>query len=235
MRGGVLFCPARHRCSILSGAAQCAWQSSVLPGAARAPFFCFARCAMRGVLLFHPGRNAWRSPVPSGAAYTAVFRSVWRGPVCAAVFRSVWCGLVYTAMFRSARCGIGVPFCLVRPGVRGGPPFCPARHTRRSSVLLGAACTAFFRFAQDGMRGSLPFRPVWHMRQCSILSGAAQYARRCCGSVIGGPGSLIALPDDPVIISASDPRSRHCSRHTAQRCVKVGHSRWIIVSKCRSS
>ena len=81
----------------------------------------------------------------------------------------------------------GVPFCLARPGMRGGVPFCLALHTRRCSVLSGVA-----RYA----------------RRCSVLSGAARYARRCCGFVIGGPGSLVALPDNPVVIGVSDPRSR---------------------------
>ena len=87
VRGGFPFCPARHRCSVLSGVARCALWSSILPGAACAPFFCSARHGMHGVLPFHQGRHARRSPVPPGAAYAAVFRSVWRDPVCAAVLR----------------------------------------------------------------------------------------------------------------------------------------------------
>jgi len=212
VRGGVPFCPARHRCSVLSGAARCVLRSSVLPGAACAAFFRSARCCMRGVLPFRPGRHARRSPVSPGAAYAAVFRSLWRGPVCAAVFCS-------------ARHGIGVPFCLAQPGLRGGPQFCPSRHARRSCVLLGAPYAVFFRSAWGGMCSRLPFRPVRHTRRCSVLSGAARYARRCCGSVIGGPGSLVALLDDPVVIGAGDPRSRCWFRHAAQRCVKVGQGR----------
>ena len=154
-----------------------------------------------------------------------MFRSVWRGPVCMAMFRSVWRSPVCAAMFHSVQRGIGVPFCLVRPGVRGGPPFCAARHAQRSSVLLGAACAVFFRSAQGAMRSGLPFRPVRHTWRCSVLSGVARYTRRCFGSIIGGPGSLVALPDDPVIIGPSDPRSRRCSRHAAQRYVKVGQGR----------
>ena len=272
--GDVPFCPAWHRCSVLSSAALCARRSSVLHGLTRAAFFRSARRGMRGVFQFRPGRHAWRSPVPPGAAYTAVFRSVWRSPVCVAVFRSVWRGPVCTAVVRSARrgtrgvlpfcsawdarrssvlsgtacaavsrsarCGIrgGVPFCLARPGMlgsvpfclalpglRGGPPFSPARHTWRSSIRLGAACTSFFRSARGSTRGGLLFRLVRHTWRCSVLSGKARYARRCCRSVIGGPGSLVVQPDDPVIISASDPRSRRCSRHAAQRCVKVGQGR----------
>ena len=174
---------------------------------------------------FPPGARARRSSVPPGVAYAEVFRSVWRGPVCAAVFRSVWRGPVCAVGFRSARRGIGVPFCLARPGVCGGPTFCPARHTRCSSVLLGVARVAFLRSARGGMHGGLLFRPVRHTRRCSVLSGTARYARRSCGSVIGGPGSLVAQPDNPVIIGASDPRSRRCSRHAAQSCVKVGQGR----------
>jgi len=200
-------------------------RSSVLPGAACAAVFHSAQHCMRGVLPVRPGWNARRSSVPPSAAYAEVFRSVWRSPVCAAVFRSVWRGPVCAAVFRSARCGIGVPFCLARPGVRGGPPFCLTRHAQRSSVLLGTVCAVFFRSARGWMRGGLPFRPVRHTRRCSVLSGAARYARRCCGSIIGGPGSLVALPDDLVIIGASDPRSRRCSPHAAQRCVKVGQGR----------
>ena len=200
-------------------------RSSILPSAECAAVFRSAWRGIRSVLPFHPGRHARRSSVPSGAAYAEVFRSVWRSPVCVVVFRSVWHSPVCMVVFRSARRGIGVPFCLVWPGLRGGPPFCPARHVRRSLVLLSAACVAFFHSARGGMRGSLPFRPVRHTRWCSVLSAAAQYARRCCGSIIGGPGSLVALPDDPVIIGVSDPRSRRCSRHAAQRCVKVGQGR----------
>jgi len=77
-----------------------------------------------------------------------------------------------------------------------------------------------FCLAWPGVCGGVPFCPARH--RCSVLSGAARYARQCCGSVIGGPGSLVALTDDPVIIGASDPRSWHCSGHAAQRCVKVG-------------
>jgi len=200
-------------------------RSSVLPGAAWAAVFHSARHGMGGVLPFRPGQHGRRSSVPPSAAYAQVFHSVWRGPVCAAVFRSVWRGPVCTAVFRSARRGIGVRFCLARPCVRGGPPCCPARHTRRSSVLRGAACAAFFRSARGGMHGGLPLRPVRNAQRRSVLSGAARYARRCCGSVIGRPGSLVALPDDPVIIGVSDPRSRRCSHHAAQRCVKVGQGR----------
>ena len=236
----VIFLPAR--CG-LRYAPQPSLMHGGLPSCPVRPSVCAAvfrsaRRGMRGALPFHPGRHARWSSVPPGAAYVEVFHPVWRGPVCAAVFRSVWCGPVCAAVFRSTRRGIGVPFCLARPGVRGGPPFCPARHARRSSVVLGAACAAFFRSARGGICGGLPFCPVRHMRWCSVLSGAAWYARRgsvlsgavqcarrCCGSVIGGPGSLVALPDDSVIIGASDPRSRCCSRHTAQTCVKVGQGR----------
>jgi len=142
--------------------------------------------------------------------------------VCAVVFHSTRCGMrgglplcsarhaqrssfppvaACTAVFRSAWCSIygGLAFCRTRPGMHGGVPFCLAR---------------------PGVRGGLPFYPVRH--RCFILSGTAQYVQWCCRSIIGGPGSLVALPDDPVIISASDPRSRRCSYHTAQRCVKVG-------------
>ena len=201
------------------------WWSSVLPGVPCVAVFRSARHGMHGVVPFRPGWHARWSSVPPGMAYAEVFRSVWRGLVCTAVFCSLWHGPVCTAVFRSARRGIGVPFCLARPGVRGGPPFCPAWHTWRSSVLLGAECAVFFHSARDGMRGGLPFRRVRHTRRCSVLSGAARYARRCCGSILGGPGSLVALPDDPVIIGASDPRCRCCSRHAAQRCVKVGQGR----------
>ena len=186
-----------------------------------AAVFCSAWRGMRGILPFRPGRHARRSSIPPGAAYAEVFRPFWHGPVCAAVFHSIWRGPVYAAVFHSIRRGIGVPFCLMRPGVRGGSPFCPARQARRSSVLHGSVCAAFFRSAWGGMYGGLPFCPVRHTRRCSVLSGAARYARRgsilsgvarclrrCCGSVIGGPGSLVVLPDDLVIISASDPRSR---------------------------
>jgi len=133
---------------------------------ARAAFFHSAWRGIHGVLLFRPGRYARRSPVPPGEAYAAVFRSVWRGPVCAAVIGS-------------ACCGIGVPFCLAQPGVRSGPPFCPSRHALRSSILLSAACLAFFRSTRGGMRGSLPFPSVRHTRWCSVLSGEARYAWRC--------------------------------------------------------
>ena len=144
--------------------------------------------ARRGivVVIFLPARRGlWyarqtsliRGSLPScpvqPSVCAAVFRSAWRGPVCMAMFRSVWRSPVCAAMFHSARRGIGVPFCLVRPGVRGGPPFCAARHARRSSVLLGAACAAFFRSAQGAMRSGLPFRPVRHTRRCSVLPGAA--------------------------------------------------------------
>ena len=87
VHGGVPFCPARHRCSVLSGAARCARQYSILPGAAHAVFFHCAQRSMRGVLPFCPGQHARWSLVPPGAAYVAVFRSIWRGPVCAAVLR----------------------------------------------------------------------------------------------------------------------------------------------------
>jgi len=160
------------------------WRSSVLPGAAFAAVFFSARRSMHGVLPFRPGWYAQRSSVPPGAAYAEVFSCVWRGPVCVAVFYSVWRGPVCAAFFRSARRGIGVLFCLARPGVHGGPPFCQARHAWCSSVLLGAACTAFFRSAWGCMRGGLLFHPVRHMRQCSVLSGAARYARWC--SVLPG-------------------------------------------------
>jgi len=210
-------------------------RSSVLPGAACAVVFHSARQGMRSILPFCPGRHARRSSVLPGAAYAEVFRSVWRGLVCAAVFRSVWRSPVRAAVFRAARCDIGVLFCLARPSVRGGPQFCPAWQEPRSSVLIGAVffCSARggmhggvpFCLARPSMRGGVPFRPGRHAWRCSVLSNVAQCARRCCGSVIGGPRSLVALPDDPVIIGAIDPRSQRCSCHTAQRCVKVGQGR----------
>jgi len=70
------------------------------------------------------------------------------------------------------------------------PVQCGLRYVRRTSVLHGAVCAAFFLSARGGMRGGLPFRLVRHTRRCSVLSGAARYARRCCGSIKGGPGSL---------------------------------------------
>jgi len=170
MRGGLPSCPVRPTVCVAD--------------------FRSARRGMCGVFPFRPGRPARRSSVPPGAVYVEVFRSVWRGPVYAAVFCSVWCGPVCAAVFHSTRHGIGVPFCLARAGVGGGPPFCPARHARRSSILLSTACTAFFHSTRGGMRGGLPFRLVRHTRRCSVLSGAARYARRCCGSIKGGPGSL---------------------------------------------
>jgi len=181
--------------------------SSVQPGAACAVVFRSAQHGLRSVLPFRLGRHVWRSSDPPGAAYVEVFRPVWRGPVCATVFCSVWRGAVCAVVFCSARRGIGVPLCLVWPGVRGGPPFCPAQNARCSSILLGVACVALFRSARGRMRGGLPFHPVGHTRWCSVLSGVARYTRRCCRSVIGGPGSLVALPNDPVIIGVSDPRS----------------------------
>ena len=152
-----------------------------------------------------------------GVAYTAFFRSAPRGCQCA------------------RRCSVlsGAGFAM-----RGGLPFRSAQHARRSSVPPGAAyaevfrsvwrglvCAAFFRSARRGMCCVLPFRPVRHTQRCSVLSGAARCARRCCGFVIGGPGLLVALPDDPVVIGASDPRSRRWSRYAAQRCGKVGQGR----------
>jgi len=132
-------------------------RSSVVPSAACAAVLRSARHGMRGVLAFRTGRHAGRSSVPPGAAYAEVFRSVWGGPVCAAVFRSVWRSPLCAAVFRSTRRGIGVPFYLARPGVRGGPPFCLARHAWRSSILLGAACAAFFRSARCRIHGGVPF------------------------------------------------------------------------------
>ena len=142
--------------------------------------------------------------------------------------------LVCAVVLRSARCGM-----------RGGLLFCSARHARCSSFPPGAACTAVFRSARCGIRGGLPFCLAWPSmcgripfslawpgvhggvpfrparQRCSVLSGVARYVRWCCGSIIGGPGSLVTLPDDAVISGASDPRSWRCSRHAAQRCVKV--------------
>ena len=77
-----------------------------MPGSALAPFFHSPQHGMRGVLPFRPGWHARRSHVPPSAAYAAVFRSVWCGPVCAAVFGSA------------------------RHDIYGGVPFCPARHMR---------------------------------------------------------------------------------------------------------
>jgi len=136
-------------------------------------------------------------------------------------------------------------------GMCSGLPFCPAQYVRWSSVLHGGACAAFFLSARGSIRGSLLFRPAWHTWRSSILSGAARYAQRCsvlsgrarcvwrcsflscaarcarwcCGFVIGRSGSLVVLPDDPVVISASDPRSRRWSCYAAQRCEKVGQGR----------
>jgi len=167
----------------------------------------------------------------------------WRS-VCVAVFRSARCSirgrvplwlaqpLVCVVVFHSSQCSIrgGVSFCpaphtqwcSVLSGVafdmRGGPLFCLARHTWQGSFLSGAAV---------GMCGSLPFCSAQHTRRCSILSGAARCALRCCGFVISGPGLLIAVPDDPVVIGASDPRSRRWSRYAAQRCGKVPRTRCI--------
>jgi len=233
MRGRLYSCAAVFR-SVQCGL-RYVRRSSVLPGVACAAVFHSTRHGMRGILPFCPGRHTRRSSIPSGAAYAEIFHSVWRGPVCAAVFRSVWRGPVCAAVFRSAPCGIGVLFSLARPGVHGGPQFCPAWQAPRSSVLIGAAffCSARggmhggvpFCLARPSMRGGVPFRPGRHAWRCSVLSNVARCARRCCGSVIGGPRSLVALPDDPVIIGAIDPRSQRCSRHTAQRCVKVGQGR----------
>jgi len=129
-----------------------------------------------------------------------VFLHARRG-IVVVVFLNAWRGLWY-ARQTSLMCG-GLPSCPVRPSV----------------------CAAVFRSARRGIYGGLPFWPARQMWGCFVLSGAAWYSRRCCRSVIGGPGSLVTLPDNPVIIGASDPRSWCCSRHAAQRCVKVGQGR----------
>jgi len=178
MRGSVPFGPARHRCSVISGVAQCARRSSVLPGAARVAFFHSAWRGMHGVLPFRPGRHARQCSDLSGTA-----RYAWQ---C-----SVLPGAAYTAVFCSARRGIGVSFCLVWPGVRDGPPFYPTWHTWPSSVLLCTVCAAFFRCARGGMHAGLPFRQVRHTRRCSVLSGAARYARRC--SVLPGAAYVVVF------------------------------------------
>ena len=114
VRSSVPFYPAWHRCSVLSGAARCARRFSVLPGAASAAFIRSSRRGMRGVLPFRLGRHVRRSPVLPSAAYIAVFRPVWCGPVCAVGFRSVWRGSVCAAVLpvrhrwsRITRCAAG--------------------------------------------------------------------------------------------------------------------------------
>ena len=183
----VVFLPARRG---LQYAQQTSLMCSSLPSCPVRPSVCAAvfrsaQRGMRGGLPFCSVRHVRHSSFPPGAACPAVFHSaqcgirevfhcVWHGLVCVVVFCSVWRGPVCAAVFRSARRGIGVPFCLARPSVHGGPPFCPARHAWHSSVLLGAACVAFFGSAWGGMHGGLPFRPVRHTRWCSVLSGAAR-------------------------------------------------------------
>jgi len=136
-----------------------------------------------------------------------------RRGIVVVVFLHARCGMV-VVVFLPARCGLR--YAQQTSLMRGGLPSCPVRPS---------VCAVVFLSARGGMHGCLPFRLVWHRQRSSILSGAARYAWWCCLSVIGGPGSLVTLPDDLVIIGASDPRSRRCSRHTTQRCVKVGQGR----------
>ena len=186
----------------------------------------------------------WSSvPLRCGIHSSVLLCLAWPS-LCASVFHSARCSIrggvpfclarlsVYVAIFHSARCSIrGIvsfcpaPYtrwCSVLSGVafdmRGCPLFRSARYTRQGSFLSGAAI---------GMRSGLRFRSAQHTQRCSILSGAARCMRRCCGYVISGPGLLVTLRDDPVVIGVSDLRSRRWFLYAAKRYGKVPRSRCI--------
>jgi len=208
IRGGLPFGPARYT-----------WWSSVLPGTVYVTFFCSAHHGIRGGLSFCPAR-------PSVCA--AVFLPVRRGCRCARPTSFMRGGLLF------------LPGAAI--GMRGGLPFLPGTAVGLCGGLLpGAACAAVSRLARRScrcarqtsfMRSGLRFCPERSTWRSSVLPSTAIGVRDrlpscrawCCGFVIGGPRSLVRLSDNPVVIGASDPRSRHSSRHS-DMC--EGRSRYV--------
>jgi len=174
----VVFLPARRG---LQYAQQTSLMRGGLPSCPVQPSVCAvvfrsAQRGMHGGLAFCSAWHVRHSSFPPGAA-------------CPAVFRSAQCGIRRGLPFCLARPGMcgGVLFCLAWLGVRSGVPFCPAwyrcfvlsgaaRCARRSSVLPGAARSAFFRSARCGMHGILPFCLGWHARRSPVPPSAAYAA-----------------------------------------------------------